>query len=888
MSKQEKLLLFDGSSLAFRAFFAMHDLNRFKNNKGLHTNALYAFHLMLTHVLEKEKPSHALVAWDAGKTTFRTAYYPEYKGGRDKTPQEFVEQMPSFNKLLDAFGIAHYELANYEADDIIGTLSQKGAQAGMDVVIISGDKDLIQLARDQVRVDINRKGVTNIDSYTPQSIQADQGISPEQLIDVKGLMGDNSDNYPGVTGIGEKTALKLIQEFGSMEEVYANIDQVSGKKRKENLVKDKDQAFLSKKLARIILDAPVEKSLADLKCQGIQAQDLVNFYREMNFKQFMEKFLANSGADADFELEDSSWEVPDYQVLDQLEAKHFTQDQTALYLEMFENNYHEGELIYVVWGNKDHIYLASPDLVKESQAFKNWIENPHAKKVLYDAKRSQVILKRLGMDLEGVSDDVLIASYLIHARDLSGDVSNVAREFNLDYLAYDNEVYGKGKKVAVPEDKTRLYDHLVAKVSVINDLLPIIKDRLEADEMVDLYRQIELPLAQVLAKMEIMGISVDRSRLEDLSQSYEEQLDQLQEEIYREAGVEFNINSTQQLSKILFEDMGLKGGKKTKSGNYSTAQSELEKLQGVPIIDLILAYRQLAKLQSTYVQGILDFIHQDGKVHSRFIQTLTTTGRLSSADPNLQNIPIRTEEGRKIRQAFVPSHPDWVIFSSDYSQIELRVLAHVSGDPHLQEAFKENKDIHTATAAKVFHKDEKDISKDERRQAKAVNFGIVYGISDYGLSQNLSISRQEAKAFIDKYFEIYPKVAEYMDKSVEIAREAGYAKTLFNRRRYLPDLKAKNYNVRSFAERTAMNSPIQGTAADIIKVAMVEMDQALEEHQLQANLLLQVHDELIFEVAKEDLEDLAALVKDVMENAVSLDVPLIVDSNYGATWYDAK
>ncbi|MCY3054623.1 DNA polymerase I [Aerococcus sp. CDC-944-U94] len=888
MSKQEKLLLFDGSSLAFRAFFAMHDLNRFKNNKGLHTNALYAFHLMLTHVLEKEKPSHALVAWDAGKTTFRTAYYPEYKGGRDKTPQEFVEQMPYFNKLLDAFGIAHYELANYEADDIIGTLSQRGAEAGMDVVIISGDKDLIQLARDQVRVDINRKGVTNIDSYTPQSIQADQGISPEQLIDVKGLMGDNSDNYPGVTGIGEKTALKLVQEFGSMEEVYANIDQVSGKKRKENLVKDKDQAFLSKKLARIILDAPVEKSLADLKCQGIQAQDLVNFYREMNFKQFMEKFLANSGADADFELEDSSWEVPDYQVLDQLEAKHFTQDQTALYLEMFENNYHEGKLIYVVWGNKDHIYLASPDLVRESQAFKNWIEDPHAKKVLYDAKRSQVILKGLGMDLEGVSDDVLIASYLIHARDLSGDVANVAREFNLDYLAYDSEVYGKGKKVAVPEDKTRLYDHLVAKVSVINDLLPIIKDRLEADEMVELYRKIELPLAQVLAKMEIMGISVDRSRLVGLSQSYEEQLDQLQEEIYREAGVEFNINSTQQLSKVLFEDTGLKGGKKTKSGNYSTAQSELEKLQGVPIIDLILAYRQLAKLQSTYVQGILDYIHQDGKVHSRFIQTLTTTGRLSSADPNLQNIPIRTEEGRKIRQAFVPSHPDWVIFSSDYSQIELRVLAHVSGDPHLQEAFKENKDIHTATAAKVFHKDEKDISKDERRQAKAVNFGIVYGISDYGLSQNLSISRQEAKAFIDKYFEIYPKVAEYMDKSVEIAREAGYAKTLFNRRRYLPDLKAKNYNVRSFAERTAMNSPIQGTAADIIKVAMVEMDQALKEHQLQANLLLQVHDELIFEVAKEDLEDLAALVKDVMENAVSLDVPLIVDSNYGSTWYDAK
>ncbi|KAA9235084.1 MULTISPECIES: DNA polymerase I [Aerococcus] len=888
MSKQEKLLLFDGSSLAFRAFFAMHDLNRFKNNNGLHTNALYAFHLMLTHVLEKEKPSHALVAWDAGKTTFRTAYYPEYKGGRDKTPQEFIEQMPYFNKLLDAFGIAHYELANYEADDIIGTLSQKGAEAGMDVVIISGDKDLIQLARDQVRVDINRKGVTNIDSYTPQSIQADQGISPEQLIDVKGLMGDNSDNYPGVTGIGEKTALKLIQEFGSMEEVYANIDQVSGKKRKENLVKDKDQAFLSKKLARIILDAPVEKSLTDLKCQGIQAQDLVNFYREMNFKQFMEKFLANSGADADFELEDSSWEVPEYQVLDQLEAKHFTQDQTALYLEMFENNYHEGELVYVVWGNKDHIYLASPDLVRESQAFKNWIEDPHAKKVLYDAKRSQVILKRLGMELEGVSDDVLIASYLIHARDLSGDVANVAREFNLDYLAYDSEVYGKGKKVAVPEDKTRLYDHLVAKVSVINDLLPIIKDRLEADEMVELYQKIELPLAQVLAKMEIMGISVDRSRLEGLSQSYEEQLDQLQEEIYREAGVEFNINSTQQLSKILFEDMGLKGGKKTKSGNYSTAQSELEKLQGVPIIDLILAYRQLAKLQSTYVQGILDYIHQDGKVHSRFIQTLTTTGRLSSADPNLQNIPIRTEEGRKIRQAFVPSHLDWVIFSSDYSQIELRVLAHVSGDPHLQEAFKENKDIHTATAAKVFHKDEKDISKDERRQAKAVNFGIVYGISDYGLSQNLSISRQEAKAFIDKYFEIYPKVAEYMDKSVEIAREAGYAKTLFNRRRYLPDLKAKNYNVRSFAERTAMNSPIQGTAADIIKVAMVEMDQALKEHQLQANLLLQVHDELIFEVAKEDLEDLAALVKEVMENAVSLDVPLIVDSNYGSTWYDAK
>ncbi len=886
MTQSNKLLLFDGSSLAFRAFYGLHDLDRFKNKEGLHTNALYAFHLMLTHLLEVEKPTHALVAWDAGKTTFRTKMYKDYKGGRASTPTEFKEQMPFFNRLLDGFGIPHTELVNYEADDIIGTLAMQAAEKGLEVVIVSGDKDLTQLARDHVRVEITRKGVTQLATYTPESILQNQGIRPEQIIDVKALMGDSSDNYPGVTGIGEKNALKLIQDFGSVEGVYENLDQVTGKKRLENLKNDKEQAFLSKTLAKIILDAPVEVKVEELAIPDKNIPLLTDFYREMNFNQFLTQLL---GEEKQGEISENQDLSVDYEWVSEITEEQIPTESAAFYVEMLETNYHLGKILALVWKKKDKIYGAFPEAAWASTAFKEWLADETRKKKVFDSKRTRIMLERAGVTFEGVEEDLLIVAYLIYAKDLSGDLAQIAMELGQTQLSFEEQIYGKGKNRSLPEDQTKVEAYLAQKVAMIDTLLPMLLKRLEEDQLMDLYRQMELPLAKVLANMESQGMYVSIDCLKSLAEEYKAQLKVLEEAIYQEAGESFNINSTQQLSHILFEKMGLKGGKKTKSGKYSTAQGELEKLKGEAIIDLILDYRQLAKLQSTYVEGILDDIHiQDQKVHTRFIQTLTTTGRLSSADPNLQNIPIRTEEGRKIRKAFLSEKEDWVIFSSDYSQIELRVLAHMSGDKHLREAFLKGKDIHTATASKVFHKPEEDVSSEERRKAKAVNFGIVYGISDYGLSQNLHISRAEAKQFIDKYFEIYPDVAKYMTRSVEVAKEKGYAETLFHRRRYLPDLKAKNFNLRSFAERTAMNSPIQGTAADIIKVAMLHMAKALEKNDLKCNLLLQVHDELIFEVAKSDLARLEALVRQVMEEAVSLSIPLVVDCNYGKTWYDVK
>ncbi|MGX6486863.1 MAG: DNA polymerase I, partial [Aerococcus sanguinicola] len=889
VTKKNKLLLFDGSSLAFRAFYAIQNLDSFVNKNGLHTNALYAFHAMLKTVLDKEEPTHALVAWDAGKTTFRTEMYDDYKGGRQSAPDEFREQMPFFNVLLDAFGLAHYELANYEADDIIGTLALQADPETFDVVVISGDRDLTQLARDNIRVDITRRGVSQLEEYTPASIQENWQITPEQIVDMKGLMGDSSDNYPGVTGIGEKTALKLLHEFGSMEGVYDNIDKVSGKKRKENLIKDKEAAFLSKKLARILDDAPLEIGYDDIKKRDLDQEALLDFYKEMNFNRFMTDLLEDS--DLSDQVQAEARDIP-YQVLteaDQVTAEIFQAEEMAFYGEMFAKNYHQGEIIAFALGNSDQVYVLPKEVALASSAFREWAEDASRTKQVFDAKRTKVMLAREGIDFQGVSEDVLIASYLVHAKDNSNDLAEAAREFGIDDLAYDEMVYGKGKKQAVPEDESQMHDHLARKIDVICRMVPIAKERLAADQMTELYRDMELPLALVLANMEIRGIRVERSTLEAMHEAIEGQLDDLEAAIYQEAGHEFNINSTQQLSDVLFEEMGLPAGKKTKSGHYSTAQSELEKLQGkAEIVDLILDYRQLAKLQSTYIEGIQNFIQEDHKVHTRFIQTLTTTGRLSSADPNLQNIPIRTENGRKIRQAFVPSEPGWKIFSSDYSQIELRVLAHISGDEHLQKAFKENRDIHRTTASRVLGIDEVDVTPNQRRDAKAVNFGIVYGISDYGLSKNLNISRPQAKAFIDSYFDNFPKVKVYMDEIVESAREKGYVETLFHRRRYLPDIKARNFNVRSFAERTAMNTPIQGTAADIIKLAMLKMEAALEEEGLQAKLLIQVHDELIFEAPEEEIARLEELVPQVMESAVELDVPLIVDSNYGDTWYDAK
>lgn len=886
-TKQKKLVLFDGSSLAFRAFFAIQNLESFVNKNGLHTNALYAFHAMMTSVLDKENPTHALVAWDAGKTTFRTEMYDEYKGGRQSTPSEFKEQMPFFNVLLDGFGISHYGLVNYEADDIIGTLAMKAANDGFEVVIISGDRDLIQLARPNVRVDITKRGVSQLESYTPEVIREKYELTTEQIIDMKGLMGDSSDNYPGVTKVGEKTAIKLLKEYESMEGVYENIDQMKPSKRKEHLINDKDQAFLSKKLARIALDAPVDLSLDDIIVKETDVEALMSFYKDMNFNRFMSDLVSDTDIT---DLPEPEQLTVDYTVIhttDDLEESMFAEDNQGLYVEMLIPNYHEGTPVIVAWGTAEHVYVGYPDVLFQSDLFVQWLKNSEKEKVVFDAKRTKVMLARQHLTFSGVRDDVLIGSYLLNAKDYSKDLAEVAREFDIDELPFDETIYGKGAKRGIPEDKQRMEEHVARKITVILRLQAMEKAQLEKNEMMNLYENLELPLALVLAKCEMQGITVEREQLQAMEKEFAIKLQEIENDVYQIAGHAFNLNSPKQLGKVLFEELELPVIKKTKTG-YSTAQSVLEKLQGKsPIIDYILDYRQLSKLQSTYVAGLQDFIHEDGKIHTRFQQTLTATGRLSSADPNLQNIPIRSEEGRKIRKAFVPEHKGWKIFSSDYSQIELRVLAHISGDKHMQEVFRAGDDIHASTAMKVYNVSRDEVTSNMRRSAKAVNFGIVYGISDYGLSQNLNISRKEAQAFIDAYFENFPQIKSYMDDIVQSAKEKGYAETLFKRRRYLPDLKAKNYNVRSFAERNAMNTPIQGTAADIIKFAMLEMDQALQRENLEANMLLQVHDELIFEAPESEIPKLEKLVPEVMEHAVELAIPLTVESSYGDNWYEA-
>lgn len=886
MAKKNKLVLIDGSSVAFRAFFGLHgQLEKFKNHYGLHTNALYGFHNMIQSVLNTEKPTHVLVAFDAGNTTFRTEYFPEYKAGRSKTPREFTEQMPYLRDLLKGFGIAHYELANYEADDIIGTLSVQADPEKFDVVVISGDRDLTQLAKENVRVDITKKGVSDLKPYTVESIKEEMGITPLQIIDMKGLAGDSSDNIPGVTKIGEKTALKLLEEFGSVEGVYENIDSMKPSKRKENLINDKETAFLSKRLATIDTNSPLEIAIEDVEYKGADLKKLAEFYKEMDFKSHLSKL---DTSELDEEKEAKRTEI-NFEVVTEVTSEMFTDDM-AVYVQLLSDNYHTAEVVGVSWGNEDHIYVGAAEDVLTSPLFKEWAEDDSLSKATFDAKQTYVALNRYGIKLAAVKYDVLLEAYLLDVKDNSNDLAAIAEEYNYHDVANDETVYGKGAKIKVPEDITEMHTHLARKVKAIAVLGPDLMEQLENNHQKELFADMELPLAKILADMEIQGITVNGHRLEEMREEFSARLKEIEQKIYAEAGEEFNINSPKQLGVILFEKMGYPVIKKTKTG-YSTAVDVLEKLQDqAPIVEYILDYRQIAKIQSTYVEGLLKVVREDtGRVHTRYMQTIARTGRLSSVDPNLQNIPIRLEEGRKIRQAFVPREEGWKIFASDYSQIELRVLAHISNDEHMKEAFIEEQDIHTSTAMRVFGVEKpEEVTSNIRRRAKAVNFGIVYGISDYGLSQNLGITRKEAQQFIDTYFKKYPGIETYMHEVVREAKEKGFVETLFNRRRYLPEINSRNFNLRSFAERTAINTPIQGSAADILKVAMIKIAQALKESDLKATMLLQVHDELIFEAPEEEIPALQKLVEDVMEHAVELNVPLKVESDFGQSWYDAK
>ncbi|ERL66358.1 PolA [Schleiferilactobacillus shenzhenensis LY-73] len=885
VATDKKLLLIDGNSVAFRAFFAMHDaLDSMTNHDGLHTNALYAFRNMLKNILEKVDPTNVLVAFDAGKTTFRTKKFAEYKGTRARMPGELAEQLPYMHKMLDAMGIKWYELKDYEADDIIGTMAKEGAAAGMAVTVLTGDRDLTQLASDRVTVQVTVKGGGQLEAYTPASFQADLGITPKQFIDMKALMGDNSDNYPGVNKVGKVTARKLVQQYGSVEGIYEHIDAMKPSKMKENLLNDKEQAFLSKDLATIRTDAPITVGLKDTDYSGPDTAALRAVYEELDFNSFL-KDLAPDEADAVVQKDLPVTPLTSAVLTKALAGKA----PKAVMIEMLGDNYHTEPVIAVGVGTPDQWYVATSDEILRDKLFQSWLANDAQVKYVFDAKRNYVAAHRFGATINGIDFDMLLVSYLLNTVDNSNDLGAVAAQHGYHGVEPDATVYGTGKKRQIPEGHDVFVQHIAHKMAAVYNLKDqLIKD-LQDHAQLDLYTDLERPLAIVLANMEIAGIKCDPDTLRKIGASLKDRLRDLENQIYTEAGHEFNINSTKQLGTVLFDEMKLPPVKKTKTG-YSTSVDVLEKLQDQsPIIQEILNYRQLAKIQSTYVDGLLTTIHPDGKIHTRYIQTLTQTGRLSSQDPNLQNIPMHQDEGKQIRKAFVPSHDGWELFDADYSQVELRVLAHVSGDKNMQEAFKENRDIHANTAMKIFHlSDPSQVTDNMRRQAKATNFGIVYGISDYGLSQNIGISRTQAKEFIDAYFEQYPQVKTWTEQIVKTAREQGYVETIMHRRRYLPDINAKNRNLRQFAERTAMNTPIQGSAADIIKVAMINMAQALQQQKLQATMLLQVHDELIFEAPKEEIPILAKLVPSIMDSAVKLAVPLKVDSSSGATWYDVK
>lgn len=875
-----KLVLIDGNSITYRAFFALPLLN---NDKGVYTNAVYGFTTMLLRILEEQKPTHLLVAFDAGKTTFRHSTYKEYKGGRQKTPSELSEQFPLVRELLDAFNIRHYELENYEADDIIGTLSKQGQEKDFEVTVISGDKDMLQLVSKDVTVNVTKKGISEVEAYTPEYLLEKMEVTPEQIIELKALMGDSSDNIPGVPGVGQKTATKLLKQYETLDNLYEHLEEVSGKKLKENLTNHKEDAYMSRELATINCESPIEVSIDDLSYEGYSSQDVSSLFKDLGFQSLLNRIGAEETVE---EIQEEMEEIT-FEIVDKVTEEMFTGDE-ALIIEMLSDSYHTAPIEGIGVANQEKAYFIPTEVAIVSEVFKKWAEDAKSKKVVFDAKQSLVALLKKGIHLQGMHFDVLLASYLLDPSENNHDIPAIAHRMGIKSVLYDEEVYGKGAKMKVPGQEI-LADHLVRKTKALHLLQEKMEEELREHELYTLLKELEMPLALILAEMEHTGVLVDVPRLEEMGTELKRRLEEIEKEIYELAGEEFNINSPKQLGPILFEKLGLRIIKKTKTG-YSTAADVLEQLEhDHEIIPKILLYRQLGKLQSTYIEGLLKVVDKESsKIHTRYNQALTQTGRLSSIEPNLQNIPIRIEEGRKIRHAFVPSEKDWILFAADYSQIELRVLAHIAKDEKLIAAFKSGQDIHTQTAMDVFHVKEEEVTSNMRRQAKAVNFGIVYGISDFGLSQNLGITRKEAKQFIERYFESYPGVKAYMDDIVQEAKHKGYVTTLMNRRRYLPEITSRNFNLRSFAERTAMNTPIQGTAADIIKKAMIDLREKLKDENMQARMLLQVHDELILEAPKEELEKLKEIVPAMMENTVELSVPLKAEYAFGESWYDAK
>ncbi|MBQ6134808.1 MAG: DNA polymerase I [Bacilli bacterium] len=868
----EKIVLVDGNNLLFRSFYATaYQGVIMKNSKGFPTNALYGFINMMNKIIKEEQPSYIMVAFDKGKT-FRHAKYDDYKAGRMAMPDELREQFPVAKEVLDCMGIKHYETDNYEADDIIGTLSKVVDEENEFIAtIISSDKDLLQLISKEVSVKLLKSN--DFIWMTPEVFKETYQTEPIHMIDLKALMGDASDHIPGVKGIGEKTAIQLLSKYGSLDGVYENLENISPKVR-EKLEIDKENAYMSYDLATIYREVPLDFTLRDCKYQGYNVKEYKEKLEELEFFSLLKKL------DFSEEVREDKKEEPKKECIIK-DIKDFSNKEFSFYLETRGSIYSKSEILGIgIYDGKYGYFLEKEEIPKWKEIFSS-----NVLKSTYDLKKNIVVLHSLGITIQNASFDTMIATSLLDYV-VKDDISFVARSFQYEFPDYE-ELYGTDKKPKEIENET-LKEICCQKAQFIYETKEQIQKELKENEEEELFEKIEMPLASVLADMEITGIRVDEDYLTEIEIELKKKMEELEQEIYQDANEEFNIMSPVQLGKVLFEDLGIPYPKKIKDNKYSTSKDILDRIIGKhPIVEKILGYRTLAKLYTNYAVGLKEEIRSDGRIHTIFTQTLTRTGRLSSISPNLQNIPSRSEYSKLIRRAFLPDE-DSVLLSSDYSQVELRVFAHMANATNMIQAFKEDYDIHAKTAADIFHVDIKDVTKDMRRQAKAVNFGILYGISSFGLSEDLGIDIAEAKKFIDNYLKTYPGIQEYMEKEKALAYQNGYVKTLMNRKRVIEELNNKNFMIRSSGERMALNTPIQGTAADILKKAMVEIYQELQKRGLKSKMLIQVHDELVFNVLNNELEEVKILVKDIMENTFQLNVPLKVDIEIGTNWYEAK
>ena len=879
-----KLVLIDGHSILNRAFYGVPDLT---NAAGLHTNAIYGFLNILFKILDEESPDYLTVAFDVKAPTFRHEMFKEYKGTRKPMPEELREQVPVMKEVLQAMGIRIIEQAGYEADDLLGTIAKRAEAEGIDVSLVSGDRDLLQIATDRIRIRIpkTKGGRTEIENYYAADVEAKYQVNPVQFIDLKALMGDTADNIPGVPKVGEKTATDLMVQFGSLDGIYEHIDEVTKKSVKESLIQNKDLAYLSRELATIKLDSPLTYSLEEARVGNFFNEASYILFKKLEFKNLLNKFekgVSNEEISASFHLVENLAEV------EALFTKVLSDKDRQVGLKVVKEAGRHGELLGVALHLQEEgsfLVLKQGFLTEDYLKEKIALLGAQCRIATADIKSEYAYLQAQDTDR---FFDVILAAYLLNPLKNDYTVEDIANEYLNLMLPEKGQAFGRlSFKDALNEKPEDFLKYCCFEAYVCAQAAVCLQQKLEETQMDRLMREIEMPLTLVLFSMEEEGIRVNPEALKDYGEALSGKITELEQEIYSEAGCEFNINSPKQLGEILFEKMGLPGGKKTKTG-YSTAADVLEKLSGeYPVVKHILEYRGLTKLKSTYADGLAAYIEDENRIHSTFNQTITATGRISSTEPNLQNIPIRMELGRQIRKVFIPKD-GYCFMDADYSQIELRVLASMSGDERLIEAYRSHADIHRTTASQVFHIPFEEVTDLQRRNAKAVNFGIVYGISSFGLSEDLSISRKEAAAYIEQYFETYPQVKQFIDSLVKDAKKNGYAVTLYGRRRPVPELFSSNFMQRSFGERVAMNSPIQGTAADIIKIAMIRVFERLKKEGLKSKLILQVHDELLIETALEEEEQVRMILEEEMVHASSLAVELEIDLHVGINWYEAK